>query len=88
MHKSLIQFLLGYGREDFEHLYKKNSCPDYNKNYDLILKKTILMVPDLKETTPRNFKVKLFLRRILNLIVLMRTFLIMVNTHKDKIVKV
>ena len=46
------------------------------------------MVPDLKETTPRNFKVKLFLIRILNLIVLMRTFLIMVNTHKDKIVKV
>jgi len=52
-------FRKNYGREDFEHLNKKHSCPDYNKNYDAILKNTILMVPELKKTTPRLNKDKL-----------------------------
>jgi hypothetical protein len=47
------------GREDFEHLNKKNSCPDYDKNYDVILKKTILMVPHLTLTTGRRLNVYL-----------------------------
>lgn len=51
---------LDLGREDFEHLHKKNSCPDYNKNSEFILKKTILMVPNLKSLTPRCNKVIFF----------------------------
>jgi hypothetical protein len=47
-------YILDLGREDFDHLIKKNSCPDYDKNYDLILKKTVLMVPHLKMTTARK----------------------------------
>jgi len=41
-------------RENFDHLNKINSCPDYDKNYDIILRKTVLMVPQLKLTIARK----------------------------------
>ncbi len=71
------------GREDFEHLNKKNSCPDYDKNYDLILKKTVLMVPHLKLTSSRISKALLKYIRIKYQLVQVRIFLIMDNLLQE-----